>query len=82
MSFDTLDNIRDKYRDNQNCLREMLAARLKTANFTYSEVCQSLRAPTVERNDVALAIEKGCTGMHSDEVNFDHAINISMDGQY
>ncbi len=79
MSFDILDNIRDKHGDNQNCLREMLAVRLKTANFTYTEVCQSLRAPTVDRNDVAEAIEKECTGMNSHEANLDHSTSISMD---
>ena len=73
VSYDTLDNIRDKHGDNQNCLREMLAARLKTGPLTYSEICQSLRAPTVERNDVAEAIEEACTGMNSD------TISISMD---
>ena len=67
VSYDTLDNIRDKHRDNQNCLREMLAARLKIASVTYSELCQSLRSPTVGQDFLAEAIEKECTGMNSDE---------------
>ncbi len=54
-----------------NLLREMLAARLKTGPLTYSDICQSLRAPTVARNDVAEAIEEACTGMNSHEANLD-----------
>ncbi|XP_064401234.1 uncharacterized protein LOC135347261 isoform X3 [Halichondria panicea] len=61
LGFDTLNNISDKHRDNQIRLCEVLAVRLKTGLLTYSEICQSLRAPTVERNDVAEAIEKACT---------------------
>ncbi len=72
VSPDTLINIRDEYRDkNHICLREMLIARLNTATLTYSEICQSLRAPTVARNDVAEAIEEACTGMNSHEANLD-----------
>ena len=63
LAFDILNNISDKHRDNQTCLRDMIAARLKTGPLTYSEICQSLRAPTVERNDVAEAIEEKCSGM-------------------
>ncbi len=79
LGFDTLDNISEKHRDNQTCLRDMIAARLKTGPLTYSDICQSLRAPTVARNDVAEAIEEACTGMNSDEANLDHTISISMD---
>ncbi|XP_064402940.1 uncharacterized protein LOC135348600 isoform X3 [Halichondria panicea] len=61
MSPDTLCDIRDRYRDNQTSLREMLTARLETATLTYSELCQSLRAPTVRRDAIAEAIEKECT---------------------
>ncbi|XP_064401311.1 uncharacterized protein LOC135347306 isoform X8 [Halichondria panicea] len=61
VSYDTLNNIGDKHRDDQTCLREILAARLKTGPLTYSEICQSLRAPIVERNEVAEAIEEACT---------------------
>ncbi len=59
----TLSNIKDDYHRNKDCLREMIATRLKTGPLTYSEICQSLRAPTVERNDVAEAIEEKCSGM-------------------
>ncbi len=65
LDHDTLDNIKDDCHRNKDCLREMLAARLKTGPLTYSEICSGLRAPTVERNDVAEAIEKACTGMNS-----------------
>ena len=70
----TLDDIKDDYHRNKDCLREMIAARLKTGPLTYSEICQSLRAPTVGRNDVAEAIEEACTGMNSHEANLDHHI--------
>ncbi|XP_064401202.1 uncharacterized protein LOC135347244 isoform X2 [Halichondria panicea] len=61
VSPDTLDNISDEHRDNETCLRKMLAARLNTATLTYSEICQSLRAPTVRRDAIAKAIEEECT---------------------
>ncbi len=80
VSYDTLDNIRDKNGDNQNCLREMLATRLKIKNLTYFEICQSLRAQTVDQNNVAEAIEKACTGMNNHEANLNHIIiSISKD---
>ena len=60
----TLKDIKDDYHRNKDCLREMLAARLKTGPLTYSDICQSLRAPTVKRNDVAEAIEKEFTGIY------------------
>ncbi|XP_064401374.1 uncharacterized protein LOC135347346 isoform X2 [Halichondria panicea] len=56
----TLDDIKDDYHRNKDCLREMIAARLKTGPLTYSDICRSLRAPTVDRNDVAEAIEEAC----------------------
>ncbi len=70
LDFHILNNISDKHRDNQLCLREMIAARLKTGPpLTYSDICRSLRASTVNRNDVAEAIEEACTGMNSHEAN-------------
>ncbi len=68
LGYDTLDSIKDEYHRNKDCLREMIAARLKTGPLTYSELCQSLRAQTVRRNDVADAIEEECTGMNSNTV--------------
>ncbi len=67
----TLKDIKDDYHRNKDCLREMIAARLKTGPLSYSDICQSLRSPTVDRNDVAEAIEKACTGMNSHEANLD-----------
>ncbi len=65
LGHSTLNDIRDDHHRNKDCLREMLAVRLKTVPLiTYSEICQSLRSPTVNRNDVAEAIEKECTGMN------------------
>ena len=63
LDFDTLDNI--KHQENQTNLREMIAARLHTGPLTYFDICQSLRTPTVNRNDVAEAIEKAFTGIAS-----------------
>ncbi len=62
----TLKDIKDDYHRNKDYLREMIAARLKTGPLTYSEICSGLRAPTVDRNDVAESIEKGFPGMNSD----------------
>ena len=81
LGFDILNNIKDEHRDNQTCLRDMIAARLKTGPLTYSEICQSLRASTVARNDVVEAIEEACTGMNSHDVTYDHAKSISMNSQ-
>ncbi len=80
LDLGTLKNIKDDCHRNKDCLREMLAARLKTGPLTYSDIVQSLRAPTVDQSDVAEAIEKECTGMNSHEPNLDHIIiSISMD---
>ncbi|XP_064401312.1 uncharacterized protein LOC135347306 isoform X9 [Halichondria panicea] len=78
VSYDTLNNIGDKHRDDQTCLREILAARLKTGPLTYSEICQSLRAPIVERNEVAEAIEEACTGFkqHFEEAMKDGFVTL------
>ncbi len=63
----TLKNITDDYHGNRKYLCEMLAARLKTGPpLTYSKICQSLRTSTVDRKDIAEAIEKACTGMNSE----------------
>ncbi len=76
----TLKNIKDDYHGNKDCLREMLAARLKTGPLTYSELCLSLKAPTVAQDALAEAIEEACTGMNSDEANF-NPVSISMSSQ-
>ncbi len=59
----TLKDIKDEYHRNKDCLREMIAACLQTGSLTYSVLCQSLRAPTVGRNDVAEAIEMEYIGI-------------------
>ncbi len=64
LDFDTLNNISLKHQENQTNLRDMIAARLQTGPLTYSEICQSLRAQSVKRNDVAEAIEKEFTGIY------------------
>ena len=74
----TLDDIKDDYHRNKDCLREMIAARLKTGPLTYSEICQSLRVPTVDREDVAATIEKECTGMNSREANLAHTLRAFL----
>ncbi len=79
LDHDTLEDIKhDNHDKNKDCLLEMIAARLKTGSLTYSEICQSLRAPTVRRDAIAEAIEKECKGMNSDEANFNHTISISI----
>ncbi|XP_064401318.1 uncharacterized protein LOC135347310 isoform X2 [Halichondria panicea] len=74
----TLDDIKDDYHRNKDCLREMLAVRLKTGPLTYFEICQSLRAPSVDRNDVAEAIEEACTGFkqHFEEAMKDGFVTL------
>ncbi len=82
LSHGTLKDIKDDYHKNKDCLREMIAARLKTGpRLTYSDICQSLRSPTVDRNDVAEAIEEECTGTNSGEASFDHTESISVSSQ-
>ncbi|XP_064401366.1 uncharacterized protein LOC135347339 isoform X3 [Halichondria panicea] len=61
VGHDTLINIRDEYQDNETRLRETIIARLNTATLTYSEICQSLRAPIVRLDALAEAIEEACT---------------------
>ena len=60
----TLEDIKDDYHGNKDRLCEMLTVCLKTANLTYSKICQSLRAPAVRRDALAKAIEEACTGMN------------------
>ena len=68
----TLKDIRDDYHGNKDYLCEMLAARLKTSPpLTYSEICQSLRSPTIRQDALAKAIEEACTGINSHEANLD-----------
>ncbi len=64
----TLSDIEDDYHRNKDCLREMLTARLKTGPpLTYSDICQSLRKPTVRQDALADAIKEEFTGVNSHE---------------
>ena len=59
LSYGKLTNFRDTYRDNDVCLREVLAHRLQSGGtLTWGDMCTALRHSTVERNDVAEAIEE------------------------
>ena len=80
LDHDTLEDIKhDNHDKNKDCLLEMLAVRLNTGPLTYSELCQSLRAPTVRRDAIAEAIEEECTGMNSDEATCTISISIWID---
>ena len=58
LSYTDLTNFRDKYRDNDACLRETLARRLQSGNpLTWGDICTALRHSTVARNYVAVKIE-------------------------
>ncbi len=56
-----LKDIEDEYRHNKRCLREMVSKRLEVTDpkhpMTWPYMCECLRSPTVERNDVAEEIE-------------------------
>ena len=56
-----LMSIRDQYRHNKRRLTEMVGKRLQFNNpdhpMTWPYICECLRRPTVERNDVAKEIE-------------------------
>ncbi len=56
-----LKDIEDEYRHNKRCLREMVSKRLEVTDpkhpMTWPYICECLRSPTIERNDVAEKIE-------------------------
>ena len=57
---DTLDSIAiDEYHKTEGCLRKMIRKRMEIIELTWEEVIVSLRRPAVNRNDLALKIEKG-----------------------
>ncbi len=59
LSYSNLTNFREMYRDNDVCLREVLARRLQSGGtLTWGDICTALRCSTVERNDVAIEIEQ------------------------
>ena len=61
VKFTDLKDIEDKYRNNKRCLTEMVGKRLEVTDpehpMTWPYICECLRSPTVERNDVAEGIE-------------------------
>ncbi len=56
-----LKNIENRYRDNDHRLTEVVGKRLEVTDpkhpMTWPYICECLRSPTVERNDVAKEIE-------------------------
>ncbi len=56
-----LENIEDEYRHNKRRLMKVVAKRLEANDpehpMTWPYICECLRRPTVERNDVAEEIE-------------------------
>ncbi len=56
-----LKDIEHDYRHNKRCLMEMVSKRLEVTDpehpMTWPYICECLRSPTVERNDVAEEIE-------------------------
>ena len=60
LSTDTLDSIAvDENHKTEGCLRKMICKRMEIIELTWEEVIVSLRRPAVNRNDLALKIEKG-----------------------
>ena len=61
VKFTDLKDIEDEYRSNKRCLTEMVGKCLEVTDpehpMTWPYICECLRSPTVERNDVAEEIE-------------------------
>ncbi|XP_064383408.1 uncharacterized protein LOC135332028 [Halichondria panicea] len=61
MKSNDLSDIEDEYRHNKRRLMEMVGKRLEVTDpehpMTWPYICECLRRPTVERNDVAEEIE-------------------------
>ena len=61
MKITDLEDIEDAYRHNQRRLMKMVTKRLEVTDpehpMTWPYICECLRSPTVERNDVAEEIE-------------------------
>ncbi len=59
VTIDTLEAIASKHNNPDDCLREMLAKRLQdVGSLSWREVCDCLRSPTVDCNNVAEKIEE------------------------
>ncbi len=61
VKFSYLKNIQDQYLENNRRLAEVVGKRLEVTDpkhpMTWPYICECLRSPTVERNDVAEEIE-------------------------
>ena len=61
VNYYVMENIQDQYQDNDRRLMKMVAKRLEVTDpehpMTWPYICECLRSPTVERNDVAEEIE-------------------------
>ncbi len=61
VNYYELKNIESQYQDNDRRLMEMVGKRLEITDpehpMTWPYICECLRSPTVERNDVAEEIE-------------------------
>ncbi len=61
VNYYDLKSIESRYQDNDRRLMEMVAKRLEVTDpehpMTWPYICECLRRPTVERNDVAEEIE-------------------------
>ncbi len=62
MESSDLKDIEDEYRHNKRRLMEMVSKRLEVTDqehpMTWPYICECLRSPNVERNDVAEKIER------------------------
>ncbi len=60
--YTDLKNIEDQYSDNNRRLIEMVGKRLEVTDpeypMTWPYICECLRSPTVQRNDVAEKIDQ------------------------
>ncbi len=58
VDLDTLEAIALKHNNPDDCLREILAKRLQAGGpLSWREVCDCLRSPIVDRNNLAEEIE-------------------------
>ena len=57
MSYWKLENIQDQYSNDNRRLAEMVGQCLDSKHVTWHYICECLRTPTVQRNDVAEEIE-------------------------
>ncbi len=61
VNYYELENIQDQYQDNERRLMKAIAKRVEVTDpeypMTWPYICECLRRPTVQRNDVAEEIE-------------------------